>query len=317
MNIRLLCAALGGCLLVAPVLRAQEDPSGGVEDKPATEEQKKRLGGLVPAPADLTATLDGPTEFYTGDLFNYIDGGAPPYFDLGFECLVHQGFKAGEMEMKVDVYDMGVVLQAFGIYAAERSDTKSPPVEVGTEAIAGEAFLYFYQDRYYVKLETIGKDQEASRKLLEHTAREVSKRIGPSKEKPPELEALPKTGLVPHSQLYQPKAPLAMESLAPALRAKYKAGEAETTLWISMAPTAAEAKARAEKLHAKMKPGTAKDRPEFGSGAFEGADEYSGAMLVVPQGNHVLIFINPPKDPSALIKECGETKESGDHKSED
>lgn len=311
MHIRLLCAALAGCLVVAPVLRAQEDPSGGEESRPATEEQKKRLGALVPAPADLSATLDGPTEFYTGDLFNYIDGGAPPYFDLGFECLVHQGFKAGEIELKVDVYDMGQLLQAFGIYAAERSDTKSPPVEVGSEAIAGEAFLYFYQDRYYVKLESIGKDKEASRKLLESTAAAVSKRIGSNKSKPPELSVLPSTGLIPHSQLYQPKAPLAMESLAPALRAKYRIGEAETTLWISLAPSEAEAKARAEKLRGKMKAGTAKDRPEIGSGAFESTDEYSGAMLVAPQGKRVLIFINPPKDPSALIKECAKTAGTG------
>ncbi len=296
-----------GCLM--PGARAQEGEMAGGEageSRPATDEQKARLGALLPAPADVGATADGERVFYTGDLFDYIDGAAPAYFDFGFQCLAHQGYKAGGIELKADVYDMGTLLHAFAIYAAERSETKMPAVDAGAEGFAGEALLYFYQDRYYVKLETFGKDAAAANALLRKTAGEITKRIGANRKTPPELALLPAAAMVARSQGFNPKAPLAMESLAPALRARYRLDDQETTLWVSLAGSAAEAKARAAKLRGRVEAASAKDRADLGEGAFEGTGPYIGRVLVVPQGKQLVILVDPPGDPLPLLKACAE-----------
>jgi len=304
MRSRLLLLALAGLVCLVPGVPAQEGEGG--EDRPATDEQKQRLGGLLPAPADVGATADGDRVFYTGNLFDYINGAAPAYFDFGFQCLAHQGYKAGGIELKADIYDMGTLLHAFGIYAAERSETKMPAVEAGAEAFAGEELLYFYQDRYYVKLETFGKDAAAAGAFLRRTAAEITKRIGDNKKTPPELAVLPAAAMVPRSQGFNPKAPLAMESLAPALRARYRLGDQETTLWVSLAQSADDAMARAAKLRGRMEAGSAKDRADLAEGAFEGTGPYVGRVLVVPQGKRLVILVDPPRDPLPMLKACAD-----------
>jgi hypothetical protein len=301
---------LSAIMALAAALPAQEEEVGG--ELPAiTGEQKTRLAALLP-PADgkFTADPDEERQFLTSDLFELIDGGAPAYFEFGFVALVHAPCKAKGIGVSVDIYDMATPLQAFGIYAAER-DADAKAVPVGAAGAAGETFLDFFQSRYYVKIESTGaKDKEMAGYLMRDAAEIVSKRIGNDKSFPKLLDLLPVADRLPLSRGYAPKAPLAMESLAPAIKADYrfegKDGKAACTLWISMADDAKAARARAAALKKRMAAESVEDLPDLGPGAFRGKDEYTGVMVIVPQGPRVLILVNPPENPAPLVKACAE-----------
>jgi len=300
---------LAACLpLLSPALPAQEE-EGGTDLPPITAEQKTRLGALLPPIDDkFKADPDEERLFLTDNLFELIDGAAPAYFKFGFVALAHACYKVRGVDLTVDIYDMDKPLQAFGIYAAERdSDAKAVPV--GAAGVAGETFLDFFQGRYYVKIESTGsKDKEMAGLMMRDAAEEVSKHIGGDKSFPKELDILPDADRLPWTRGYEPKAPLAMESLAPAVRADYrtaaKGGKGVCTLWISLAGSEEAAKERAATLKSKMMAGSIKDLPDLSPGAFSGKDEYTGPMVVVPQGSHLLILVNPPADPAPPVKAC-------------
>jgi len=294
--------------LLSTVLPAQEE-EGNTDLPPITAEQKQRLGKLLPPVDDkFKADPDEERLFLTDNLFELIDGAAPAYFKFGFAALAHACYKVRGIDITVDIYDMATPLQAFGIYAAER-DADAKAVPVGAAGVAGETYLDFFQGRYYVKIESTGsKDKEMAALMMRDAAEEVSKRIGDGKSFPKELAILPDANRLPWTRSYEPKAPLAMESLAPAIRADYrteaKGGKGVCTLWISFADTEEAAMKRAASLKSKMEPDSLKDLPDLGPGAFSGKDKYTGPMVVVPQGTHLLILVNPPADPAPLVKAC-------------
>ncbi len=296
-------------LLLCLPLPAQEEEGGGDGLPAITAEQMARLEALLP-PADgkFAADPDEERQFLTDDLFTLINGAAPAYFNFGFVALAHAPCKAKGMDLTVGIYDMATPLQAFGIYSAER-DADAMAVQVGAAGAVGETFLDFFQGRYYVKIASTGaEDKEMVGYLMRDAAEAVSKQIGDDKSFPKTLDLLPVADRLPLSRGYAPKAPLAMESLAPAIKADYqfetKDGNASCTLWISMADSETAATDRAAALKARLKPDSIKDLPDLGPGAFKGNDEYTGAMVVVPQGPRVIILVNPPEDPAPLVQAC-------------
>jgi hypothetical protein len=83
--------------------------------------EKNKLAALLPAPPEFFGKPGAPAKFYSTDLYHYLDGGADAYLDYGLVALIHREFKAGSVDLTVDIYDMGDPLRAFGIYSAERS----------------------------------------------------------------------------------------------------------------------------------------------------------------------------------------------------
>jgi len=294
--------------LLFSILPAQEE-EGNADLPPITAEQKQRLDKLLPPVNDkFKADPDEERLFLTDNLFELIDGAAPAYFKFGFAALAHACYKVRGIDITADVYDMATPLGAFGIYAAER-DADAKAVPVGAAGVAGETYLDFFQGRYYVKIESTGsKDKEMASLMMRDAAEEVSKRIGNNKSFPKELAILPDANRLPWTRGYEPKAPLAMESLAPAIRADYrteaKGSKGVCTLWISLANTENAAQKRASTLKSKMEPDSLKDLPDLGPGAFSGKDKYTGPMVVTPQGTRLIILVNPPADPAPLVKAC-------------
>ena len=138
-----LLLVLAGLVCLMPCARAQEggmDGGEASESRPATDEQKNRLGALLPAPAEVGATADGDRVFYTGDLFDYIDGAAPAYFDFGFQCLAHQGYKAGGIELKAD----GTPVTGEIVVQNQTAGQAVPAIAM---AANGEFVVAWYEDR--------------------------------------------------------------------------------------------------------------------------------------------------------------------------
>ena len=85
--------------------------------------EKNKLAALLPAAPEFFGKPGAPAKFYSTGLHHYLDGGADAYLDYGLVAMVHREFKAGTVDLTVNIYDMGDPLRAFGIYSAER-----PPV---------------------------------------------------------------------------------------------------------------------------------------------------------------------------------------------
>jgi hypothetical protein len=171
--------------------------------------QEKPLEKLMPIPGFSPEwVLDDPVKTYTrDDLFNYINGEAELYYPYGFERLA-SGFYAqkesnGQIGLAADIYKMGSLLDAFGIYAQYRKP-EAQFVPFGAEGFINPSQLIFYQDRYFVQIAASGTSQiEPS--ILKTCALAISKALPTDKGKPRELDLLSIPSLVPQTERYYPE----------------------------------------------------------------------------------------------------------------
>jgi hypothetical protein len=137
-------------------------------------------------------------------LFDHINGEAELYFPYGFDMLATATYvnkKYPEAGVVVDVYRMGSLLDAFGIYSNYRK-ADGAGIVIGAEGFVSSSQLMFYQDRYFVRIQVTGAtslDQE----LFVACGRAVSRNLPPNSGRPGELGLLAGVpGVVPRSERY-------------------------------------------------------------------------------------------------------------------
>src|SRR5512138_333488 len=178
------------CLL-APAAAAPQARAGSPE-----------MAALVPKPAGWALT-EAPRSYFPDDLFEYIDGAAESYVS----------------------YDMGLPVNAFGIFAAERYP-ESKPVSLGERGyVEGEA-LNFLDGRYYVKMLAFGLDAATESVLAEFGAK-LAAGIKPGGGLPPFIRAFPRENLVGRSEKYVKKNFMGYEFLHDGYVASYRSGGKE------------------------------------------------------------------------------------------
>ncbi len=258
------------------------------------------LTGLLPA-SEAGAKASGQPRLYSSDLYQYIDGGAEAFHNYDMVAMVHQEYRMRDVELTVDIYDMGNPLNAFGVYSSERSPS-ARFLPIGAECSAGPLALNFWQGRYYVKLSAFGQEQNTT-SAMESFAKAISKRIGPDLSLPSFYSLFPERNRVPRSYTYVKRAPLGYAFLEPAYTARYQIGGRETQLVLSQAPNPEGAKQRSE-LVMKHFSETGKVRawPQVRD-AFRGGNQLEGEWLFFPRGRYAVILINPPASPRALLNE--------------
>jgi hypothetical protein len=162
--------------LCATFVPAQEiSPDQGTVPPPEIPVSvKARLAALLPDAVDAAIKPSGTPQFYSSDLWQYMDGGADVYLNYGLTAMVHREYKGTGLEITVDIFDMGQPLNAFGIYAAERSSDYHF-MAIGAEGYSGDFLLNFLQDRFYIKFSGFGDPAKAA-PVLERLARFVSER---------------------------------------------------------------------------------------------------------------------------------------------
>jgi hypothetical protein len=167
------------------------------------------LDGLFPL-SELTGqwVLEEPVKTYTTeDLFTYINGEAEMYFPFGFEKLASAFYskKGGDpaIGLVVDVYAMGSLLNAFGIYAQYRKP-EAEFLPLGGEGFVNPSQLLFYQDRYFVHLSASGTAQ-MDQAVFETFARSLSRRLPGPSGKPLELDWLKIPALITRTERYYPE----------------------------------------------------------------------------------------------------------------
>jgi hypothetical protein len=132
-------------------------------------------------------------------LFQYINGGAELYISFDFKTLAAVRYGKGEdLEITVDVFDMGSSHNAFGVFSHGRESTGGK-VGQGSEYASG--LLHFWKDRFYVSVMAYPESAE-TRKVVEAIAIGIAAAIPEKGEIPPVVSRLPAQDLVPESVRY-------------------------------------------------------------------------------------------------------------------
>ena len=166
---------------------------------------EKILENLLPSPDCAEGwTLEEKVTLYDKEtLFDRIDGEAELYFPYGFTRLAYARYsnrRDDRIVIEADVYEMGSLLDAFGIYATYRRKDGAD-VAIGAEGTISPAQLFFYQERYFVRLQGIGAKDPGEDTFLS-CARAISGNLPPVAGGPSELESFNFPAVEPKSKRY-------------------------------------------------------------------------------------------------------------------
>lgn len=166
---------------------------------------EKILENILPAPACAEGWIlqEKVTLYDKETLFDRIDGEAELYFPYGFERLAYGRYsnrQSGKIAVDADVYEMGSLLDAFGIYATYRRKDGAY-IAIGAEGTVSPTQLFFYQGRYFVRLQVTGTTVLGEDTFLS-CARAISENLPRVAGRPRELEAFLFPAVEPKSERY-------------------------------------------------------------------------------------------------------------------
>ncbi|MBD3289544.1 hypothetical protein GF337_12135, partial [candidate division KSB1 bacterium] len=154
------------------------------------------------------------------DLFEYINGSADLYLAYGFRQLVTVNYMTmEELSVLVDIYDMGNLLNAFGVFSNYRSPGNDY-ADIGTEATVSDYHIRFYQGQYIIDLNA-SDATEMVRSFMHRLAEEIAARIQAPKEEPDILTLLPKENLIEKTPKYISEGLLGHQFFPKGLEAQY------------------------------------------------------------------------------------------------
>lgn len=149
-------------------------------------------------------TAKDPVKLYDRDtLFEHINGEAELFIPYGFDRLATVTYvnpSNPEVWLITDVYKMGSLLDAFGIYANYRR-AKAEGVTIGADGFISPSQLMFYQDRYFVRLQVSGATSLQPNIFLA-CGRAITQKLPNNERRPRELEMVGIPARVPGSERY-------------------------------------------------------------------------------------------------------------------
>jgi hypothetical protein len=173
------------------------------------------------------AKQDGPRTYDPDSLFEYINGDAFSYLNLGFEEVTVQDYaNESKQRLTVDIYRHSSDNNGFGIYSHERP-ADADLLQIGAEGYLGKGLLNFFKGPYYVKLR--GDCEES---LLKKVAMEVAGALEGSNTLPATAAAFPEVGLSRSSLRYVAEGFMGHSFLNSAFVAEYPQGECKLQVFI-------------------------------------------------------------------------------------
>lgn len=135
-----------------------------------------------------------PDRYNADTLFDYIDGNAEVYRSLGVkEVLAYRWANPQQIEILVDIFDMGNSSSAYGAYHNDIRDQED--IGIGVESECMNNSLAFWKDRYFVSITGMGDSPEIKQTVIE-LGKIIDQQI-PNKGNPPQIiSLLPEKGLV-------------------------------------------------------------------------------------------------------------------------
>jgi len=281
--------------------------SGVALGAPATD-----LRTLLPN-QDLPAgwsSVGGPRVYSKKTLFEHVDGQAILYLTYGFQRSVFAIFQNGkdpENQIEVDIYDMGNVLHAFGVFSRFRNDDR--PGGIGLDSYLDDRSIFFYKGKYFIMLYAT----ETNASNLKQLAMTISAKIADSSPPPKEIYLFPKNGLKTGSIQYFPEGLLGHNFLGRGFQASYidkvetgdknrvednpRAQTQESHLFLAIFKSLKDAKGALASYQSyiskrgKILPGIP---VTFGPDAWKGEDPYQGQVIVLQRGVHLMGAVGFP-----------------------
>lgn len=240
--------------------------------------------------------IHGPQLYNKKSLFEHINGQAELYLKYGFRqsvFAIYQDKKKAENQIEVDIYDMGNVVQAFGVFSRFRNEDR--PGGFGLDSFLDDNTALFYKGKYYVMLYAA----ESNTDRLRQFSKLVETKISDPSLPPKEISYFPKTGLKPGSIQYYSEGLLGYQFLKRGFQGAYiekvevkdKAGDKEFKLFLAIFKDAQEAtrglKLYQEDLFKKGKV-SSENLIQLGTNALKGEDPYQGKVMVLQKGFYLL-----------------------------
>lgn len=171
----------------------------------ASQAAEQPIEALFPSPYFSEGwVMEGKVKRFTADnLYMHINGEAELYIPFGFEVLGTALYaKAGNTDtaLVVDVYRMGSLLNAFGIYSYYRNPD-ADGVQAGSEGFIDESQVMFYKNRYFVRISASG-NVNPEQAVFAACVKAIAGKIPGNSSRPKELEILKIPGIVPRTEKY-------------------------------------------------------------------------------------------------------------------
>jgi len=259
--------------------------------------------------------IGSPQVYNQKNLFNRINGQAELFLKYGFQKSVfayYQNKSNSKDQIELDLYDMGNVLQAFGIFSRFRSEDR--PAGVGLESYLEDASLLFYKGRYFVMLYATEVDPS----LLKRMAMTISSNITDSSPAPKEIDYFPKEGLKPGSIEYHPEGLLGYQFFKRGFQGVYlekaedkdelKAEDKEFHLFLAIFKNSQDAEGALKTYRDSLSKRGKIDSTtpaRFGPNGLKGEDPNRGKVIVVQKGFHLvgIVGFHNDKESEILLSE--------------
>jgi hypothetical protein len=248
------------------------------------------LDSLIPRrdiPKEWTL-IQGPQTYNKKTLFEHINGQAELFLKYGFQksvFAIYQSKKSRENQIEIDIYDMGNVLQAFGVFSRFRNEDR--PGGFGLDSYLDDHSAFFYKGKYFVMVYAT----ESNPDLMSQFSKLIALKISDPSPPPKEISYFPGNGLKPGSIQYFSEGLLGHQFLKRGFQGSYTEGEKEFHLFLAIFKDSQEAmnalKFYKDDLSKKGKV-SSESLIQVGNSALKGEDPYQGKVIVLQKGFYLL-----------------------------
>jgi hypothetical protein len=260
------------------------------------------LAELLPDAASMSGwkIADGPSDYDSETLYEYLDGGAPLYLDFGFQGMVHVRYQRGDDSLSsvtLDIYDMGSDLGAFGLFRSGRP----PEAEVrpwGAEGYRSGTTAAAWKGSVSIQAQA-DDDQPELIEAMESLVAQVAGGVVGGTSHPQIIDHLPSDGLVPWSERIVAKDLMGHAFLSGGVLATYRVSGDEGTVFFSeLAGESAVTEAMAAlRAHHEQWGEIVGVVDSIGDSGFHFSDPGLGSSAVVSTGSYVAgVYGGLPKD---------------------
>jgi len=295
--------SVGIAVLLAIIVLSCAPSRGGAESAgPAT---------LLPASNEIAGwKTDGEPLAYTEEnLWEYINGAAENFISFEFREVAAQDYLDGSgAGLKVEIYEHGSPLMAYGIYAQMRSPDLAF-LDVGNEAFADEYSVHFWKGPYYVRV-AVYDATPALDAAMKTFAGAIAAKIEDGGSLPPEAACFPPDGLVAKDTRFLAEGVLGRAKYPPSFVATYRWESESAKLYLSTMPDSAAARGAFD-WYVKETGGTPALLRAVGGDCVQSSckDPYQGAVVTFQFGRWFgsLVGLEPDSERGAkLIRETVE-----------
>lgn len=262
-----------------------------------------------------------PHIFSKETLFEHINGQADLFLQYGFEqsiFAIYQGKDSSRERIDLDIYDMGKVVQAFGIFSRFRQEGRS--AGIGLDSYLEDRYALFYKGKYFVVLQAT----ESNPSGLKQLAKIIESRIIDGSLQPKEIAYFPENGLKPGSIAYFPQGLLGRQFLKRGFKATYVAPDKtkakpeaaaenpDSNLFIAIFDNPEEAMSSLQKYREDLsKKGSVQTAisTQPGFRTLKGEDPYHGKVTITRKGAYLVgaVGFEKEKDGENLLAELIES----------